>query len=220
MKTLWLDHFPALSRLSSPSVDSLIAGSQIVTLARGRRLFGPGEAPANYLLLLRGTIRVQQLSESGREIVLYRIAAGESCALTTACLMGYDDYPAEAIVEDDVEAVAINRNVFDDLISGSAEFRRFVFAAFSQRVTDLLCVIEEVAFARIDIRLAQKLMALADSNDCVSMTHQQLAVELGTAREVISRQLRDFQRHGWIKGGRGHVELSDREAITNLAGVK
>jgi CRP-like cAMP-binding protein len=92
------------------------------------------------------SVRVQQVSEGGREIVLYRVSAGESCALTTACLMGYEDYLAEAVAETDVRAVAIPRATFDDLIARSPEFRRFVFTAFSRRVTDLFHVIEEIVF--------------------------------------------------------------------------
>ena len=97
--------------------------------------------------------------------MLYRVAAGESCALTTACLMGYEDYPAEAIAETDIRAVAIPRATFDDLIARSAEFRRFVFTAFSTRVTNLFRIIDEVAFSRMDIRLAHKLLELSHGAD-------------------------------------------------------
>lgn len=217
MTTDWLDTFPALGSLSPALRETLLGGSRVLTLAPGQRVFGPGMAPSDYLLLLRGTIRVHQLSEGGRDIVLYRITAGESCALTTACLMGYEDYLAEAVVEEEAEAVAIARAVFDDLIARSAEFRRFVFTAFSRRVTDLCRIIEEVAFERIDIRLAQKLVALAGANGSVPMTHQQLAVELGSAREVVSRQLREFQRRGWVAPGRGQVTLLERDALVRLA---
>lgn len=103
----------------------------------------------------------------------------------------------------DVEAVAVPRSTFDDLIARSAEFRQFVFTAFSVRITNLLKVIDEVAFSRIDIRLAQKLLDLSDAEGRVALTHQQLASELGTAREVISRQLHEFQRRKWITATRG-----------------
>lgn len=217
MTSDWTNHFPGLRRLPQPLIESLVSSSRQLTLAPGQRVFGPGMAPTDYLLLVRGSIRVQQLSEGGREIVLYRISAGESCALTTACLMGYENYPAEATVEEEAVAVAIAREVFDDLIARSPDFRRFVFTAFSQRVTDLFRVIEEVAFERIDIRLAHKLVDLAGGNDIVPLTHQQLAVELGTAREVISRQLREFQRRGWVNPGRGQVAIIDRESLERLA---
>src|SRR5690606_30403406 len=130
----WIAHFPGLSRLTEDIVAPLIATSRVARLPAGTRIFGPGQAPEAFLLLIRGTVRVQQVSETGREIVLYRVSAGDSCALTTACLMGYEDYQAEAVAETDVEAVAIPRATFDDLIARSADFRRFVFTAFSHRV--------------------------------------------------------------------------------------
>ncbi len=214
----WLDYFPGLRRLGSDITDPLITKSKVITLPDNARVFGPGMAPENFLLLINGTVRVQQVSESGREIVLYRVTAGESCALTTACLMGYEDYQAEAIVEDEATAVAIPRSVFDELIASSAEFRKFVFTAFSTRVTNLFRIIEEVAFSRIDIRLAHKLLELAGEDCQLERTHQQLASELGSAREVISRQLQEFQRRGWISSTRGHIRIAHPQSLKKLAG--
>jgi CRP/FNR family transcriptional regulator len=213
----WTSHFPGLAKLKPDVAGPLLDTSKVVRLPAGTRIFGPGQAPEAYLLLIEGSVRVQQVSESGREIVLYRVAGGESCALTTACLMGYEEYQAEGIAETDVEAVAIPRATFDDLIARSAEFRRFVFTAFSRRVTDLFRVIDEVAFSRIDVRLAQRLLELADANRHIDLTHQQLAAELGTAREVISRQLNEFQRRGWISTSRGAIDIARPEALRQLA---
>lgn len=213
----WIAQFPGLQQLPEEIINKLRAGSQVIALKQGARVFGPGTAPDSYLLLLEGSVRIQQVSEGGREIVLYRVTAGDSCALTTACLMGYDSYLAEAIVEEPSRAVAIRRDLFDELIGRSPQFRQFVFTAFSQRVTDLFRLIQEVAFERIDIRLAERLLTLAGRSDELSITHQQLAAELGTAREVISRQLGEFQRRGWIESTRGRVRFLDRTAIEQLA---
>jgi CRP/FNR family transcriptional regulator len=169
------------------------------------------------MLMLEGTVRVHQMSESGREIVLFRVTEGESCALTTACLLGYQDYIAEAVAETDIRAVAIPRQTFDQLVARSAAFRHFVFTAFSRRVTDLCRVIDEVAFQRLDIRLAARLLDRVGAGSTLSLTHQELAAELGTAREVVSRQLHELQRRGWIVSGRGHIEIKDRAAIEALA---
>lgn len=213
----WTSHFPGLSKLDPVTAKPLIATSKVVRLPAGTRIFGPGQAPEAYLLLISGTVRVQQVSDAGREIVLYRVSAGESCALTTACLMGYEEYQAEAIAESDVEAVAIPRATFDDLIARSAEFRRFVFTAFSTRVTNLFRIIEDVAFSRVDVRLAQRLLELSDPKGHIDLTHQQLAAELGTAREVISRQLNEFQRRGWISTSRGAIDIARPDALRQLA---
>ncbi len=211
--TVWIDRFPGLSRLDETLRQTLIKHSQIVDLPEGTVIFGPGKAPESLLLLLDGSVRVQQVAENGREIVLYRVQAGESCVLTTACLLAYEDYLAEGLAETAIRAVAIPRAVFEDLIARSSDFRRFVFAAYSKRITDLFLVIEEVAFKRIDIRLAQKLIELGGASGHVLLTHHQLATELGSAREVISRQLNEFQRKGWVSVTRGDVELTDIGAL-------
>lgn len=216
-QTLWPDRFTGLARLDQPIKDLLTARSQIIDVPKGTTMFGPGNSPQNMLFLLDGTVRVQQVSDTGREIVLYRIEAGQSCVLTTACLLTYDDYSAEGIAETKVQAAAVPRDVFDDLVAQSKSFRSFVFAAFSKRITDLFLVIDEVAFQRLDVRLADKLLKLSGPNDQIATTHQKLSVELGTAREVISRQLQEFQRRGWISQERGKVLLLDKPNMRHLA---
>ena len=215
--TGWISQFPGLGRLSEDLRATLERDSQVVALPAASRIYGPGKAPESYILMLEGTVRVQQVSESGRELVLYRVAAGESCVLTTACLMGYEDYLAEAVAETDIRAVAIPRAIFDDLMARSGEFRRFVFTAFSARVTSLFRIIDEVAFSRMDIRLAQKLLQLSHGSASLSVTQQQLASELGTAREVVSRILSEFHRRGWVSSTRGNIAIDDRPGLEKLA---
>lgn len=215
----WLDSFPPLRRLPAALQADLAAGSRVVALPAGSRIFGPGQGPENFLLVLDGVVRVSQVSEGGREIVLYRVAAGESCTLTTACLVGEEEYQADGVAETAVRAVAVPRRLFDAMIADSGEFRRFVFAAFGRRVTSLLRVIEDVAFARIEVRLAQRLLLLDDGTGRIAATHQELANELGSAREVVSRQLTEWQRRGLIRSQRGVVEIADRAAVARLASV-
>ncbi|MBQ2260337.1 MAG: Crp/Fnr family transcriptional regulator [Loktanella sp.] len=213
----WLDRFAGLSKLEPAVKAQLLQRSVIMAAPQGSVIFGPGKSPENMLFLLDGTVRVQQVSETGHDIVLYRIEAGESCVLTTACLLAYDDYAAEGIAETDVQAAAIPRDLFDDLVAQSKSFRNFVFAAFSKRITDLFLMIDQVAFQRIDVRLADKLLKLSGGVDRIATTHQNLAVELGTAREVVSRQLQEFQRRGWIAQARGSVTVQDRAGLAGLA---
>lgn len=215
----WLDRFEGLGALDEATRGELLRAGRVVAMPAGRRIFGPGQAPSSFLLLLEGSVRVHQISESGREIVLYRVSEGESCALTTACLLGYQDYIAEAIAETDIRAVAIPRQTFDELVARSPQFRQFVFLAFSRRVTDLCRLIDEVAFQRLDMRLAGRLIERSHGADAIDLTHQELAAELGTAREVVSRQLNELQRRGWIAVSRGHIEIKDRAALESLAHV-
>ncbi|MDA3932975.1 MAG: Crp/Fnr family transcriptional regulator [Gammaproteobacteria bacterium] len=220
MTTDWITTFAGLAQLEASVKATLLTKSEVVSVPAGTVIFGPGKTPEQLLLLLEGRIRVQQLSETGREIVLYRVEAGQSCVLTTACLLAYEEYSAEGIAETDVRAAAIPLAVFDDLISRSVDFRNFIFTAYSKRITDLFLVIEEIAFQRIDIRLAQTLLELAHGASQVRATHQQMAAELGTAREVVSRQLGEFQRRGWIRQSRGLIEVLEQPALKSLAGTK
>ncbi|WP_299692167.1 Crp/Fnr family transcriptional regulator [uncultured Tateyamaria sp.] len=213
----WRYKFPGLAGLSPTVSDLLDKRAVSAVLKQGAVVFGPGKPAENLLLLVSGTVRVQQLSEAGREIVLYRVHAGESCVLTTACLLAFEDYSAEGVAETNVEAILIPRDTFDELMAVSKEFRAFVFEAYSKRITDLFMVIEEIAFKRMDIRIAEKLLELQDAQNALHLTHQQMAVELGTAREVISRQLKEFERRGWLTLSRGVIELRDVPAIERLA---
>jgi CRP/FNR family transcriptional regulator len=206
-----------LAGLPEPTLAWLVSHARVIEAPAGARLFGPGRPPEAMLLLLAGRVRVVQMSEQGRELVLYRIAPGETCVLTTACLLSHDDYMAHGYAETAVEALALPRPAFEELVEESTEFRRFVFQAFSRRMTDIFRVIEDVAFARLDVRLAQRLLALAGGEASLMITHQQLAAELGTAREVVSRQLQEFQRRGLIEVARGEVRLSDAAALKKLA---
>ena len=213
----WIDRFPPLAELEEPVRRLLLNRSRVITVPEGTVIFGPGKSPENLLLMLSGTVRVQQQAENGREIVLYRVHAGESCVLTTACLLAHEHYSAEGIAESKVEAVAIPRAVFDQVLAESKTFREFVFNAYSERMIELFFVIEEIAFRRMDIRLAQKLLDLGGESGRIKATHQQMAAELGTAREVISRQLSEFQRRGWVALSRGEIAVLDRAGLEKLA---
>lgn len=215
----WIEHFEGLSRLEPAVQDELLRKCAIVSVPAGTVIFGPGKSPENLLLLLEGRVRVQQVSEAGREIVLYRVEGGQSCVMTTASMLAHEEYSAEGIAETDVSAVAIPRTVFDELVAHSAAFRNFMFTAYGRRITELFQVIEDIAFQRVDIRLAQKLLELARGSGQVKATHQQLAAELGTAREVVSRQLGEFQRRGWVRQTRGLIELADRAGMERLAAL-
>lgn len=213
----WTAQFAGLDKLEPELRLELEGAGRIFRLAKGSRIFGPGQSPQSYVLLLEGDIRVSQVSDNGREIVLYRVLPGESCALTTACLLGDESYSAEAVAETDAVAVAIPRATFDDMMERSAAFRRFVLGTFSHRITELFKLVDEIAFQRMDVRIAHKLLELAGSKDELVMTHQQLAVELGTAREVVSRQLHEMHRRGWISSARGSLQILDRPALQRLA---
>jgi CRP/FNR family transcriptional regulator len=176
----WVDTLAAIACLDESARDRLYRLAHPLAAPAGTRLFREGSPCQAYLILVAGCVRVQKIGGNGREIVLYRVGPGETCIVTTACLMSGVDYDAEGIAETDIQAQAIPLPGFRDLLATSASFRQFVFKAYGLRVSDLLMRIEEVAFGRIDARLAACLLAQAKTENEVNATHQELAVELGT----------------------------------------
>lgn len=217
MDTDWTERFQGTKGLPRAVRDRLLKVAQVRHYPAGRQVFGPANVPDSLFLLYEGRLRVSQMSENGREIVLYRVDAGESCVLTTACMLAEEAYNAEGIAETDITTIVLPRSAFDQLVAEEKSFRSFVFAAYSRRLIDLLRVVDDVAFGRIDVRLAERLLALAGDEPVIHTTHQQLASELGTAREVVSRVLHDFHKRGLVAQSRGAVELSDLEALRRLA---
>jgi len=197
---------------------TLADAAQPVSAPAGTQLFAPGSPCRQFLLLLEGVVRVQALSRNGREIVLYRIYPGDSCVVTASCLLGSTAYPATGIAEAPIQGVMLPTPVFERLLAESPAFRSFVFSAYAARLTDLVARIEEVALERIDIRLARLLLRLAPPmTNTVERTHQDLAADLGSAREVVSRHLKTFEQSGWVELQRGHIHLLDRHALEVLS---
>lgn len=213
----WLSAFPLLAGLERDGLAALTAAGQRVAVPRGAVLFRAGDRCHTFLMVLDGSVRVQMTSDTGREIVLYRVARGETCIVTTACLLTQADYSAEAVAESDLDGVALAAGPFQDLVARSAVFRNFVFASFGTRLTGMMALVEEVAFGRVDLRLARFLLDHRDADGGLTMTHQALAVELGTAREVVSRQLKEFERRGLLALSRGRIDLRDAAALGGLA---
>ncbi|PIW50047.1 MAG: Crp/Fnr family transcriptional regulator [Zetaproteobacteria bacterium CG12_big_fil_rev_8_21_14_0_65_54_13] len=207
--------FPSLAGLSTTILREF-AGLKPLQLPKGTVLFRDGDRCQGYVFVMHGSIRVQKMDPEGREIVLYRVEDGQTCMLTTSCLLAGRSYPAEGITEEATELVLLPAERFDALLA-DPDFRRFALAMISDRIAELMALIEDVAFGRMDVRLARRLLELDDGTHSLQLTHQQLATELGTAREVISRILKDFERRGSVALKRGRVELSDLNGLGQLA---
>jgi CRP/FNR family transcriptional regulator len=192
------------------------ARCRIVKLPAGTRLYEPGQTPSDYVLLRQGQVVVRQYSASGRVIVLYRLKAGETCVLTTSCLIGAEDYPAEAVAETPIEAALMSRSSFEELLALSAEFRRFVFDGFGHRIAALFRLIEEIAFTPLHVRLAEKLLDLSPSGEEIRISQKDLAEELGGSREAVNRGLGDFRRLGHIDLARARIRVLDRTALRHI----
>lgn len=216
----WLKAFPALQKITDPVWQRAIQLARVIVEPAGSVLFRDGDACQHYFLMLAGVVRVQKVSENGHELTLYRIQPGQVCELTTSCLLADADYSAEAIAETDVRVLLIPKASFYEAVTGSPGFRKFVFASLDQGMHDLVHLLEEVAFGHLDYRLARHLLDLAGTQQSVRSTHYHLAAELGTAREVVSRQLKEFERCEWVRLSRGKIEILDRPALHRLIARK
>jgi CRP/FNR family transcriptional regulator len=205
-----------LRDVEDANLDRLLRSGIPVRLDAEQFVFRPGDSCESFLILLAGRIRVQLISEDGKEVTLYRIGPGGSCVLTTSCLFSSEDYPAEAIAETNIEALAFSRDVFEHTVEISPQFRRFVFDGFSQRLARVIARMEELAFTSIDYRLAMALIDL-HQREQTQVTHNTLAVELGTAREVVSRHLKRMEKRGLIALARGKVTVLDPGELLRIS---
>ena len=214
----WIDRLQGGATLEPAARAELAAQARSMRLEPGTCVFSPGDVCSSWLVVVSGSIRVQMIADTGREVVLYRVGNGESCLLTTACLLGEELYSAEGIVETETWGIAVPMPAFRKLIGTSDRFRSLVFSGLGRRITDILTTLEEVAFHRLDARLARLLLRRAPGG-ALDTTHQDIAADLGSAREVVSRQLKTFERQGLVALERGRVVLADRAALERLASL-
>lgn len=205
-----------LRNVTDTNIERFLESGTPVRLKAEQFIFRPGDACESFLILLDGQIRVQLISEEGKEVTLYRIGPGGSCVLTTSCLFSSEHYPAEAIAETDISALAFSRKAFEQTVESSAQFRRFVFDGFSQRLAKVIGRMEELAFTSIDYRLAKTLIDLHERGQ-TEVTHNALAVELGTAREVVSRHLKRLEQRGLVALSRGKVAVLDPAELARMS---
>jgi CRP/FNR family transcriptional regulator len=215
----WEKYYPEFVAVTDKNLKSLMASAMLVEIPAGEQVFYPGKQCENYVLLLEGRIKIQLMSESGREILLYCVNPGDSCVLTTSCLLGSNQYPAEAFTEADSKAFVIPSTAFHRCLESSAFFREFVFQNMSSRLSNVIGRMEHVLFASVENRLAELLLALSSDQNQIAKTHQDLAAELGTAREVVSRHLKRFEKFGWIHLSRGSIQVKNPHALAELSGA-
>jgi CRP/FNR family transcriptional regulator len=205
--------YPVLRELPAALLAKVGETAKPVQALAGERLFGEGGPCTHYPLLTSGTIHVSKTSPEGHEILLYHLDPGESCVITVLALLGDRSYPAVGKAETDVSLFVIARSLFLEMVLESPAFRLFVFNSVSQRMAHLMTLVDDVAFRRIDQRLASRLLL---DRPPIRATHQMLADELGTSREVVSRTLEVLQHAGMLRLGRKRIEILDRNALERL----
>ncbi|MCQ8127044.1 Crp/Fnr family transcriptional regulator [Methylomonas rivi] len=211
---LWKQNFPEFVNQDDKVLKQLMDSAVLVNLPAGQQVFYPGKICENYLLMLSGSVKAQIISADGREVLLYHVRAGDSCVLTTSCLLGDNRYPAEGFTETEVKAFAIPAPVFHRCLGYSAFFREFVFRSFSSRLADVIKRMEALSFGTVDQKLARVL--LAGQSGTIHKTHHELALEMGSVREVVSRHLKRFESYGWLSMKRGSIEIVDAEALKQV----
>jgi CRP/FNR family transcriptional regulator len=189
---------------------------QVAFLARipkGHDVFMEGDHVDSIALLISGIVRVYKIGEMGREITLYRFGNGESCILTANAILNQQTFPAVAVVESEAEAVMIPSDTFRDWVRRYDFWREFVFELLSQRLASVMTILDEVVFRRMDARIAAFLVKKGKPGTRLQITHQEIAGELGTSREVVSRILEGFASAGLIAASRGELEVLDRDGL-------
>ena len=209
-----LFHYPAIHQLPADLQHMVCQTAVTIQLPPHHILFNEGDACLNFVMPLSGSVRVVKPERSGRELLLYRIRPGDSCILTVSCLLGNQKYNARGIVDRPVTAVSLPKPLFISLITFSEAFRELVFEFFGQRLGQLIQLIEQVTFQKLDQRLAAILLRRGPA---LHTTHQQLADELGSVREVISRLLNDFKEQGAISIERGKILVLNEAVLRQTA---
>lgn len=209
--------YPVLASLSDTLREGLADAARHTTAPAGRILFDEGEPATHYPLLLSGCIRVSKKGSGGDEALLYRLRRGEGCAVTAVTLLGETVFSATGISESEVSLYALPRALFLQLVLQAPTFRSFVFKGLSSRMAQLMALVDEVTFRGISQRLAVRLL---EPTQPLDVTHQMLADDLGTRREVVSRILETLQQAGFVRLGRGHIEILDRQGLEGLHGAR
>ena len=210
---------PILQRADPQLVREFQQAAFFARIPIGRDVFVEGDRTDAIALLISGVVRVYKISEMGREITLYRFGFGESCILTASAILSQQPFPAIATVEQEAEAVMIPADAFRDWVRRYNLWRDFVFDLLSQRLTSVMALVDEVAFRRVDTRVASFLLNRSRIQNPIHITHQEIAAELGSSREVISRIIEGFASEGLIRPARGMVEILDFDSLQNRSVV-
>lgn len=210
-----LSLYPALAGLAAQRLDALLQPQGVMQLAAGTQVFAEHQPCQGFPLLIEGSIKVIKLASSGRELMLYRVVPGGSCIISSSCLLGHTDYNARGIAETPLTLLAMPIPLFSALMIEHAPFRDFVFHLFADRIGELMQLVEEVAFTRLDQRLAKLILARNETR--IHVTHQQLADELGSVREIVSRLLKGLAAQDLLTLGREQIVISNREGLQKIA---
>ena len=202
----------ALPNLTDPKLlDRLLEKGQFSTFEPGKTLMEPGQFVKAVPLVLEGSIKIMRMDEDGKELFLYYLEAGETCALSLTCCSAARPSEIKAVVEEKVTVLFVPIQVHEQLTDEFKQWKDFVSSTYQHRFQEMLTVLDAIAFKRMDERLMNYIvtkMKQLKTNE-LHTTHQEVAKELGTAREVISRLLKQLEKKKWIELGRNVIYIRD-----------
>lgn len=210
---LLTQRYPMIAALPAPARERLLAQARWLRVPGGKVLFDDHQGCEGFPFVVEGSVRVIKAAPNGRELPLYRVGPGETCIISSSCLLGQEDYNARGVTESDTLLMLLPKAAFEELLAEPG-FRSFVFHLFAERIADLMQLIEEVAFYKLDQRLAALLLGKGQR---LHTTHQQLADELGSVREIVSRLLKGLAAQGLVRLGREQIEILDPPGLRKVA---
>lgn len=215
-----LSAFPVLGAFDAAQLKTILESGTFSEESAGYVLQRENEKCVYVPLVLSGNLRIYKLSRTGRELTLFRTGPGEICIMSVACQLGSKDFPAAVEVERDVRMFLIPMAVYKALVEPNPGWKDYLIQSLYDRLSEALQVIEEVTFSRVDHRLADWLLEHCRGNPCsIYATHEQIAVELGSAREVVSRILGEFRDNGAVALSRGRIQVTDPAYLYELQSI-
>lgn len=203
--------YPSLAQVQ-PALDQLTDSLALYQVPAETVLFSENAACQGFPLVLRGEIKVSRASGDGRSLELYRVVPGELCLVSSASLFRAQPLSAFGVTTKHSDFLLIKPDLFKRWIETPA-FRNDILGLFAERMADLTGLIDAVAFHKLDRRLAGALLGRGQQ---LNLTHQALADELGTVREIVTRLLRRFEREGWVALGREQIQIVNSVALRAL----
>lgn len=213
------ENLPFWEELSDEQRRSLVFATRPLVARAGDRVQGGGSGCAGVVVALAGSLRAYMLSEGGKEITLFRVEPGESCVLAASCILPMITFDIALDAATDIEALVIDPRYFSQLAQESTAVEAFLYRQTAQRFSDCMWVMQQVLFASFDTRLATFLLdeASRTGSPRIAITHDEIARHMGSAREVVSRMLKYFEREDLVALSRGAIDILDRKRLLALA---
>jgi len=211
----WVTKFPFVKKLSDEDFARIASVTSFANLYPGQIAYQEEWECPNYIMCVDGRTRVFKTNPSGREVLIYKVEGGGTCMLTTQCLLSGSNFPAESVAEEPTELALVPKAHFHNFMSTIPEFRDFVLTDYTRLLGSVFSLIDSVAFSTVEQRLARRILVDAGESRTVEKTHRELAADIGSVREIVSRHLGDWERSGWVRSSRGKLEILDKQALAS-----